>query len=161
MFKKIIAAFFAVVFSALMVGCGTDMGNDISSDISSIMDPESNNTSTAPNSSNNNQNSSMPSNDTAANPKISKEEAKMHPERHVILRALGISKSVNFDVNKIENTQNKKYLLCTDGLVVANTDEEIFETIKNSNKEDICASLIALANDKGGHDNTTVMYVEM
>jgi len=92
---------------------------------------------------------------------ISKEEAKMHPERHVILRALGISKSVNFDVNKIENTQNKKYLLCTDGLVVANTDEEIFETIKNSNKEDICASLIALANDKGGHDNTTVMYVEM
>lgn len=92
---------------------------------------------------------------------ISKEEAKSHPERHVILRALGISKSVNFDVNKIENINNKKYLLCTDGLVVANTDEEIFNVIKNKNKEEICPSLITLANDKGGHDNTTVMYVEI
>jgi len=92
---------------------------------------------------------------------ISKEEAKSHPERHVILRALGISKSVNFEVNKIENIVGKKYLLCTDGLVVANTDEEIFEIIKSSNKDEICSKLIALSNDKGGHDNTTVMYIEI
>lgn len=92
---------------------------------------------------------------------ISKEEAKSHPERHVILRALGVSKSVSFDVIKIENISGKKYLLCTDGLVVANTDEEIFDIIKTTNKEDICVSLIKLANDKGGHDNTTVMYVEL
>ena len=92
---------------------------------------------------------------------ISKEEAKVHPERHVILRALGVSKSVNFDVNKIENVEHKKYLLCTDGLVVANTDDEIFEIIMTTSKEDICARLIELANGKGGHDNTTVMYVEL
>lgn len=91
---------------------------------------------------------------------ISKEEAKFHPERHVILRALGVSKQVNFDVNKIESISDKKYLLCTDGLVVANTDAEIFEVIKNTKKEEICKELIRLANDKGGHDNTTVMYVE-
>lgn len=91
---------------------------------------------------------------------ISKEEAKVHPERHVILRALGVAKSVNFDVNKINNVTGKKYLLCTDGLVVSNNDEEIFEIIKNSEKEEICSKLIKLANDKGGHDNTTVMYVE-
>ena len=92
---------------------------------------------------------------------ISKEEAKVHPERHVILRALGVSKSVNFDVSKIENTNGKKYLLCTDGLVVANTDEEIFEVLQRSTKDRVCDNLIALANAKGGHDNTTVMYVEL
>lgn len=92
---------------------------------------------------------------------ISKEEAKTHPERHVILRALGVSKSVNFEVNKIDDIQNKKYLLCTDGLVVANTDEEIFEIIRISKKADVCKALIELANNKGGHDNTTVMYVEL
>ena len=92
---------------------------------------------------------------------ISKEEAKVHPERHVILRALGIAKNVTFDVNKMENVKGKRYLLCTDGLFVASTEEEIFEVIKNSKKEDICNNLIDLANKKGGQDNITAMYVEV
>ena len=92
---------------------------------------------------------------------ISKEEAKVHPERHVILRALGIAKQVNFDVNKIESITDKKYLLCTDGLLVASTEQEILEIIKDTKKEEICKELIRLANNKGGHDNTTVMYVEL
>lgn len=92
---------------------------------------------------------------------ISKEEAKVHPERHVILRALGIAKNVTFDVNKMENVKGKRYLLCTDGLFVASTEEEIFEVIKSSEKEDICNNLIDLANKKGGQDNITAMYVEV
>lgn len=92
---------------------------------------------------------------------ISKEEAKTHPERHVLLRALGVTKSINFDVNKLENVCGRKFLLCTDGLTGTNTDKEIFECINNSEKEKICPHLINLANDKGGHDNITVMYVEI
>ena len=92
---------------------------------------------------------------------ISKEEAKTHPERHVLLRALGVTKSINFEVNKLENMYGRRFVICTDGLTGANTDEEIFECIKNSGKNMICASLIKLANDKGGHDNTTVMYIEV
>ena len=91
---------------------------------------------------------------------ISKEEAKVHPERHVILRALGIAKNVAFDVNKIPDVKGKKYLLCTDGLFVASAEEEIFEVIKKSKKETVCKKLISLANKKGGQDNITVMYVE-
>ena len=91
---------------------------------------------------------------------ISKEEAKTHPERHVLLRALGVTKSINFEVNKLENIQGRKFLLCTDGLTGANTDEEIFECINSNEKDKICTHLIGLANEKGGHDNTTVMYVE-
>ena len=92
---------------------------------------------------------------------ISKEEAKSHPERHVLLRALGVTKSINFEVNKLENMYGRKFLLCTDGLTGANTDEEIFDCIKSSEKHKICSNLINLANDKGGHDNTTVMYIEV
>ena len=92
---------------------------------------------------------------------ITKEEAKTHPERHVLLRALGVTKSINFEVNKLENMIGRKFLLCTDGLTGANSDKEIFECIKSSIKEKICENLIKLANDKGGHDNTTVMYIEV
>ena len=92
---------------------------------------------------------------------ISKEEAKNHPERHVLLRALGVTKSINFEVNKLDNMYERRFLLCTDGLTGANSDEEIFECINSSQKAKICTNLINLANDKGGHDNTTVMYVEV
>lgn len=92
---------------------------------------------------------------------ISKEEAKVHPERHVLLRALGVTKSINFEVNKLENMYGRKFLLCTDGLTGANSDEEIFTTINSSTKDKICTNLINIANDKGGHDNTTVMYIEV
>ena len=92
---------------------------------------------------------------------ISKEEAKEHPERHVLLRALGVTKSINFEVNKIENMYGKKFLICTDGLTGSSSDEEIFDVIKSSDKEKICTNLINMANDKGGHDNITVMYIEV
>lgn len=92
---------------------------------------------------------------------ITKEEATSHPDRHVLLRAIGVTKSINFEVNKIENVLGRKYLLCTDGLTGTSTDEEIYEKIKESEKEKICTNLINMANDKGGHDNITVMYVEV
>lgn len=92
---------------------------------------------------------------------ISKEEAKTHPERHVLLRALGVTKSINFEVNKLDNMYSRRFLMCTDGLTGANTDEEIFDCINGSDRDKICTNLINLANDKGGHDNTTVMYIEV
>ena len=92
---------------------------------------------------------------------ISKEEAKIHPERHVLLRALGVTKSINFDIEKLDNVCGRRFLLCTDGLTGTNTDKEIFDCITSSEKEKICTNLIKLANDKGGHDNVTVMYVEI
>ena len=91
---------------------------------------------------------------------ITKEEALTHPERHVLLRALGVTKSINFEVHKLDNILDKKFLICTDGLTSTSTDEEIFDCIKNSNKDKICTNLINLANNKGGIDNITVMYIE-
>lgn len=91
---------------------------------------------------------------------ITKEEALVHPERHVLLRAIGVTKSINFEVKRIENILDKKYLICTDGLTGTSSDDDIFEVIKNCKKEEICDKLINLANEKGGVDNITVMYIE-
>ena len=92
---------------------------------------------------------------------ITKEEALVHPERHVLLRAVGVTKSINFEVNKIEDILDKKYLICTDGLTSTSTDDEIFKVIKSTSKDQICNKLVDLANEKGGIDNITVMYIEI
>lgn len=92
---------------------------------------------------------------------ISKEEALVHPERHVLLRAVGVTKSINFDVWDMGSVSGKKYLICTDGLTGTSSDTEIFETIQKSSSEDVCTNLVNLANLKGGHDNITVMYIEI
>ncbi len=63
MFKKIMATFCTLVFSAMLAGCGTQMGEDISSDISSMMPNTSNNSSTQ----NNNGSSSYQSNNGSSN----------------------------------------------------------------------------------------------
>ena len=78
MFKKIITAFFAVVFSALLVGCGTEMGDDLSSDMSSMLDPNMNNSAEQ----NNTNYSDQQSTNTSSEAKISKEKAKEIALKH-------------------------------------------------------------------------------
>lgn len=92
---------------------------------------------------------------------ITREEAKVHPDRHVLVRAIGIAKNVTFDVNKIENITGRRFLLCTDGLTTTSTDQDILLKIADSNDEDICNILVDMANEKGGVDNITVMYVKV
>lgn len=89
---------------------------------------------------------------------ITKAEALIHPDRHVILKALGVAKEVQPNILKVTG---REFLLCTDGLTVATKEEDIYSVIKNNNPEDVCASLIKLANDNGGQDNITVMYVKL
>ena len=88
---------------------------------------------------------------------ITKEEALVHPDRHVLLKAIGVAKEVSPNIIK---ESSKEFLLCTDGLTVATKEEDIYSVIKNNNPEDICPLLIKLANDNGGQDNITVMYVK-
>ena len=87
MFKKILAAFFAVVFSAMLAGCGTKVGNDISSDINSIMDPNMNN-SVGQNST---PTTSEQQNNSTNNAKISKAKAKEIALSHAGVKEADIS----------------------------------------------------------------------
>ncbi len=84
MFKKIIATFCAIVFSAMLTGCGTQMGEDISSDISSMM-PDATDNSSYQSSTNSTQQN------TASEAKITKERAKEIALEHAKIKETDIT----------------------------------------------------------------------
>lgn len=91
---------------------------------------------------------------------ITKEEAKKHPQRNVITRALGTDRLVIVDIYEQDVESNSKIVLTTDGLTNFVTNDQIKETLNNN--DDInkaCESLIKLANDIAGRDNISVIYI--
>ncbi len=91
---------------------------------------------------------------------ITEEDAKTHPERNVITRAIGISPKLKVDAPaKHTILKNNQYiLLCCDGLHGVVEDIEIHKTIyEYKNPDTICNKLIEKANERGGPDNITVM----
>lgn len=94
---------------------------------------------------------------------ITEEEAKEHPQRNVITRALGTEDEVCPDVFSVDfNFQSNHYLLlCTDGLSNAVETEEIQKIIEETeNIETACEVLIDKANERGGQDNITVLILQ-
>jgi protein phosphatase len=92
---------------------------------------------------------------------LTKIEARDHPRKNMITRALGAGPDADPDFYYFDIEQGDRLILCTDGLYGELTDEEICETVngeRNLNK--VCKKLVQRANDKGGRDNITVMCVE-
>lgn len=91
---------------------------------------------------------------------ISSEEARSHPQKNVITRAVGSEDDVIIDcfVNELKNTDC--ILMCSDGLNTMLTDEEITSAFAN-NSDEIASSLIEMANKKGGRDNITVITIKI
>lgn len=90
---------------------------------------------------------------------LTEDEAKSHPRRHALTRALGIQPTLEVDVldaRPIEAPQS--YLLCSDGLAPV-TDEEIHEVVIAQPPQSACERLVAMANERGGPDNVTVLLV--
>lgn len=92
--------------------------------------------------------------------KITKDEAKLHPKRNVITRAVGSEEYVHADIFEIELFENDVILLCTDGLTTHLSDEKILDTIMEYGSSDSVQKLIKLANDNGGTDNITIIIVD-
>ena len=90
---------------------------------------------------------------------ITKEEAKTHPKKNMLMKALGCSEYVEPDV-MVKNFQPEDIIVMTsDGLTNMVDDNKIFETIKN-NFEASDEMLIDMANDAGGIDNITVVIIK-
>ncbi len=87
---------------------------------------------------------------------ITPEEAKTHPRRNFITRALGVSDTVACDFSEFVLPENAKVMLCTDGLSGMVDAEGIVQVIASCNDEDLPERLIAAANRAGGSDNITV-----
>lgn len=90
---------------------------------------------------------------------ISEEEAQMSASRNLITRALGIADQVEVDVTQETAESGDLYLLCSDGLTDLVNNDEILQLLLLY-KDDLkagCRELIALANEKGGKDNISVI----
>jgi serine/threonine protein phosphatase PrpC len=94
--------------------------------------------------------------------RITLEQARRHPQRHVINRALGIFDRPEVDISTLEIQDGDLYLLCSDGLSDMLLDNEILSLIQSHERNalnDIGEALIHLANGHGGKDNITVVLV--
>lgn len=93
---------------------------------------------------------------------ITLEEARIHPFRHVLSRCLGREDLSQFDVQPLNVTQGDRLLLCSDGLTEELVDEKIADCLQNIPLlEKASISLIEAAKEQGGHDNITVVIVEL
>jgi len=92
---------------------------------------------------------------------ISEEEARLHPQRNVITRAVGLDANVSIDVGFEKLHKGDLVLLCSDGLNSMISDIEIKRLLLTSEPRQICEKLIDRANSAGGRDNTTVVVAVM
>ena len=92
---------------------------------------------------------------------IRQEDAKHHPDKNIITRAIGAKDRIEIDFYEYRLKKGDTILMCTDGLSNLVDDEEMFHIIKSS--RDIVEAgveLIETANNNGGSDNISVVIVE-
>ncbi len=90
---------------------------------------------------------------------ITEDEMQSHPQRHMLIRAVGVDKTVLTDTFTLKYEDKINLLLCSDGLSGYCSDDEIYEVISDNSFEDTTDALIELALKKGGRDNVTVALV--
>lgn len=91
--------------------------------------------------------------------KITAEDAKVHPRKNVITRALGAEESVIPEISEFTIKDTESILLCSDGLWGYASEADILNTL-GSETNDVAQKLIDLANDGGGGDNITVVILK-
>lgn len=91
--------------------------------------------------------------------RITEEEMENHPQKHMLVRAVGVEKTVQTDTFIIDYEDKISLLLCSDGLSGYCTDDEIYDVIMNTDFDNVTEELINLALSKGGRDNVTIAVI--
>jgi len=93
---------------------------------------------------------------------LSPQDALAHPLRNVLTRALGTEAAAEPDLSIHSLQPGDCILLCTDGLTKMLDESRILEVLLHTrhSADAACEALIAEANQRGGHDNTTVLVVQ-
>ena len=93
---------------------------------------------------------------------ITELEARSHPRRNIVTRALGIEPTVRVDTWVLPFVRGDRYVLCSDGLVDEVDDAEILQLlVDNATPQAAAEALVAAANEHGGRDNVTVVVVDV
>ncbi len=90
---------------------------------------------------------------------ITPDEARNHPRKNIITRALGVEDTIELDFYENEMDADGVLLICSDGLTNYVVDEEIEKLIVNTEFDKLAEVLVDSANEKGGGDNITVVTV--
>lgn len=91
---------------------------------------------------------------------ITNEEAKCHPNKNIITRALGISKNVDIDYSVETKKSGDSIIICSDGLTNYLNQDEIWRFVKHKmSNSQLVEELISTANERGGNDNITVVIL--
>ncbi len=92
---------------------------------------------------------------------LGREEARNHPEKNIITRAVGVKKQVRIDFFDVSLNPGDKFLLCSDGLTNMVEDQDILRLVKReASLEKAAHKLVELANQNGGRDNISVVLAE-
>ena len=92
---------------------------------------------------------------------ISEEEARNHPDKNIITRAIGVKENVEPDIYEYRLKKDDIILMCTDGLSNMVEDEDMFNIVKGSRDVvEAVQMLIEKANSNGGRDNIGVIVAE-
>lgn len=93
--------------------------------------------------------------------KITREESKNHPNKHLITRAVGTSPEVACDIFRFDLEENEKILLCSDGLTNVVSDEMILELTQKYADVNVCGEeLVKYTVVNGAPDNVTLVLFE-
>ena len=91
--------------------------------------------------------------------KLTPNEAKAHPRKNIITRALGVDEAVDIDFCEDRMEPEDVLLLCTDGLTNYLETDEIFQITQTSGYYESAQQMVDLANQHGGGDNITVVAI--
>lgn len=92
--------------------------------------------------------------------KLTVEEARFHPRKNVITRALGVEENVKVEFTVVDLIKGDKLLICTDGLSNYVSAEDIAALLSKDGIENIAKTLVNVANSNGGGDNITAVVIE-
>lgn len=93
---------------------------------------------------------------------ITKEEAKNHPKKNVLTKALGTNSDIDVMVNTLNLSKDDFILLCSDGLTNMVSDENILNIVKEEDSLEIMKDrLLTLALENGGVDNVTFILIKI
>lgn len=100
--------------------------------------------------------------DLVARGDITPEEARSHPRKNLITRALGVERMIRADLFELERNAGSVLLLCSDGLSNMVTDPELlYEIIHGGALESCCQRLLDIALSRGAPDNVTAVVMQL
>jgi serine/threonine protein phosphatase PrpC len=92
---------------------------------------------------------------------INKEEARSHPNKNIITRAVGLEQDLSVDCFRRPLKPGNIVLLCSDGLTDMLEDEEIYRILTGEGTiQQRAQALVQAANDNGGRDNIAVIVID-